>query len=234
MEYRCPLCHSSMEIREEIQNPSAWIQRTSTDRSSWTEIAEMIRSGYGQKYLAIGDRVGFKAKDGTEMMMELAAFNPYWENSAAFVSLDCYPDDRPMNERNTNTGGWNKSVMKQKTMKTLYENLPDDLQQIIIPRKIIQRIGREEFSSEDNYLWIPSLTEMRKETPYESDIGDVHFPLFCDYKSRVKQHNGNTWWYWLRSPTASLSANFYCVTSYGASYSSNASTSSGVCFGFCI
>jgi hypothetical protein len=69
---------------------------------------------------------------------------------------------------------------------------------------------------------------------YSTDVDDVHFPLFNTYKSRVKNRQGVYEWYWLRSPYASYSTNFVNVYNGGGSYTSGASNSDGVSFGFLI
>ena len=67
-------------------------------------------------------------------------------------------------------------------------------------------------------------------------MNDVHFDLFDTEKSRVKELDPHgTWWYWLRSATASNTTNFeYVNYGGGIPYSYVANTAFGVCFGFCI
>ena len=69
----------------------------------------------------------------------------------------------------------------------------------------------------------------------EVDIDDVHFDLYDTEKSRVKELDPHgTWWYWLRSATASNSSNFEYVGSSGTANYTSAYHAYGVCFGFCI
>ena len=77
--------------------------------------------------------------------------------------------------------------------------------------------------------------------PYKNEVDpdaeNVTFALFTDNNSRIKKtYNGegsaSNWW--LRSPEASSSSAFASVNNSGNSSTSNASTTYGVAFGFCI
>lgn len=66
-------------------------------------------------------------------------------------------------------------------------------------------------------------------------MNDVHFDLYDTEKSRVKELDPHgTWWYWLRSATASSTSSFEGVINVGTSINIDASITDGVCFGFCI
>ena len=114
-------------------------------------------------------------------------------------------------------------------MKEVFALLPDDLQKVIVPRKITQKLSDgSQNSSEDNYLWLRSMTESGRK--YEADIDDVPFPFFTGEKSRVKELEGNgTYYYWLRSPNIGYATYFWLVLSGGAVGHGNANGSGGVC-----
>ena len=116
--------------------------------------------------------------------------------------------------------------------------LPKELQAMVVPRTIRQKINGEEVQTQDK-LWLPSFTEMfgakaaAERAP--SDLGDEQFELFDSERSRVKEVPGRgTWWYWLRSPFASSSTYFCLVDSNGDAGASYASRAYGVAFGFCL
>jgi hypothetical protein len=137
-----------------------------------------------------------------------------------------------MNEDCTNEGGWSNSAMREYLNVDIYNLLPDDLKDIIKERKISQIQDGEEYTSIDK-LWLLSRTEVFG-GDYDTDSNDVHFPLFCDERSRVKQVDSETYWYWLRSPIASSSTSFCIVYNGGGANNSGASYSGGVAFGFLI
>ena len=50
----------------------------------------------------------------------------------------------------------------------------------------------------------------------------------------MKDMDGETWWYWTRSPLSSSITNFCVVNSNGSANSYNATNANGVAFGFLI
>lgn len=230
MSVICPHCNSSFELMpmEEIINPTLTISRKIKERSSWEEIADVINRGEARRLFDIGDSISCTLKNGKDVNFIITAINPYQPNQVAFEFADLLPDTKVMNNRNTNRGGWAMSAMKE-YMKEVFALLPDDLQKVIVPRKITQKLSDgSQNSSEDNYLWLRSMTESGRK--YEADIDDVPFPFFTGEKSRVKELDGNgTYYYWLRSPNIGYTTNFWYV--YGSGYvnNANANNTSGVC-----
>lgn len=230
MSIICPHCNSSFELMpmEEIINPTLTISRKIKERSSWEEIADVINRGEARRLFDIGDTISCTLKNGKDVNFIITAINPYQPNQVAFEFESLLPDTKVMNTRNTNRGGWAKSEMKE-YMKEVFALLPDDLQKVIVPRKITQKLSDgSQNSSDDNYLWLRSITESGRQ--YEADIGDVAFPFFTGEKSRVKELDGNeTYYYWLRSPYAGNTTYFWFVYYNGSVSSNGASSSGGVC-----
>lgn len=82
--------------------------------------------------------------------------------------------------------------------------LPDELREMIVPRRIVQTMDGERLESEDK-LWLPSFTEIFGKEGAEdwapADTDETQLELFSTERSRVKERPGNsTWWYRLRSP----------------------------------
>ena len=232
MSVICPHCNSSFELMpmEEIINPTLTISRKVKERSSWEEIADVINRGEARRLFDIGDTISCTLKNGKDVNFIITAINPYQPNQVAFEFESLLPDTKVMNTRNTNRGGWAKSEMKE-YMKEVFALLPDDLQKVITPRVIKQKLSDgTENMSDDNYLWLRSLTESGRQ--YDADIGDVAFPFFTGEKSRVKELEGNgTYYYWLRSPHIGSAAYFWGVNGIGGVnfYYYGASNSFGVC-----
>lgn len=230
MSVICPHCNSSFELMpmEEIINPTLTISRKIKERSSWEEIADVINRGEARRLFDIGDTISCTLKNGKDVNFIITAINPYQPNQVAFEFESSLPDTKVMNSRNTNRGGWAKSEMKE-YMKEVFALLPDDLQKVIVPRKITQKLSDgSQNSSEDNYLWLRSITESGRQ--YEADIGDVAFPYFTGWQSRVKSLGDETYYYWLRSPDISYATTFWIVTTNGYVYhGGSASNSYGVC-----
>ena len=180
-------------------------------------------------------------KDGRNINAVVAAFNPYDVNHVAFVTEDLFSESRSMNDTDTNSGGWRDCSMRTYLNRDVFSLLPDDLQSVITERRIVQSKDGVEMISSDK-LWLLSCTEIGEYCI--TDTEDVHFPLFKDQRSRVKQEDGSTWWYWLRTPytcsdkdETGVKANctyFYFVTDGGYTMGNAASYCHGVAFGFMI
>jgi hypothetical protein len=126
---------------------------------------------------------------------------------------------RAMNDYATNKGGWRDSEMRLWLNETIIRMLPDELREMIVPRRIVQTMDGERLESEDK-LWLPSFTEMFGKEGAEdwapADTDETQLELFSTERSRVKERPGNgTWWYWLRSPNGGNSTRFCTVDSDG-------------------
>lgn len=231
----CPHCLNEFYLneqpREEILNSSVQITRKKIERSSWQEIDEIVSSGYGYQLFDIGNMISFQMKNGTIFSMDVAAMDVGGVSNVALVAHDCLAEDHVMNERNVygSAGGWSKCSMGRYLDKDVLSLFPDDFAAIIKPREIMQCIDGITYTS-IHKLWIPSQTEMFADSPCDIDVGDEHFPLFSDERSRVKMRIGgkNTIWYWLRTPFSGYGATVRFVHPSGLLHGSLASNSYGV------
>lgn len=224
MKFRitCPDCGKVHEITIDEVQPTKAILTTRTEQAvSWAEIAESIYSGNSK--LKVGDELTTTLKNGTEVTFVVAHLNPYDENQIAFVLKDCLPDRHCMNDNGSNKGGFIKSDMAEYLNNDIFELLPDDLQAII---KIHPTLNCR--------LWLPSYTELGGTNGNWAKKDGVHFDLFKDEKSKVKQIDGETCYWWTRSPLAGNSNNFVYVNTNGSSSYNTANISNGVAFGFLI
>ncbi len=160
------------------------------------------------------------------------------EGRVMVVLKDCMEKMHAMNDRTTNKGGWKDSAMRKWLNEDVLPRLPKELQAMIVPRTIRQKIDGEEVQTQDK-LWLPSFTEMFGTDAAAEwapcDLGDEQFELFDSERSRVKEvPERGTWWYWLRSPYASNSAYLCLVYSDGSADYGSASRAFGVAFGFCL
>ena len=185
--------------------------------------------------LPLGTKATITLTNGDVISFDLAHKNAYGATNI-FVIADCY-GEHCMNSRPTNKGGWNMSEMRQHLREDILPLLPTDLKRLIIPRTILQKFDGEivEPKNGPDLIWLPSITEVDAEHPSSVDVDDVHFDFFDTEKSRVKELDPHgTWPWWLRSATASSTANFENVSNGGDASNYNAIDTIGVCFGFCI
>lgn len=210
------------------------IQRKTTVELSWEAIATAAKVDKLHELLCLGDEIPVELKTGEQVVLQLVDLTT--GDRPCFMLKDCLKEEQPMNKTNTNKGGWKDSWMREWLNGTMLQLLPDELQAIIVPRVIKQRIGGEVVETEDK-LWLPSFAEMFGENKdwAPADEGDAQFQLFQTERSRVKEcGNRGTWWYWLRSPYGSYSTTFCSVYSSGNAINVSASYACGVAFGFCL
>ena len=210
------------------------IQRSYQSRSRWEDIAKQIAAG-NDGYLNVGDSISCKLKDGTDIIIDVLALNPYEPDSVIFGFRDLHWR-KPWNERNTNAGGWRDCQLRKDCNGELLSLLPDDLAAMITPRRIVQKIRGREYESVDK-LWIPSYTEVfgtDRGVDQTGDVGDVQFDFFKIKRNRVKFFRDEPYYYALRSPIVANDTNFWYVSYYGNMNSYNASSSFGVCPCFSI
>lgn len=78
---------------------------------------------------------------------------------------------------------------------TIIHMLPDELREMIVPRRIVQTVDGERLESEDK-LWLPSFTEMFGKEGVEdwapADTDETQLELFRTERSRVKERPGGT------------------------------------------
>ena len=167
------------------------------------------------EFLKVGDRIPITLKTGEEVVFVVV---DKYADQCVFGLEDCLRTEYPMNDTDTNAGGWNASKMRKILNTDIWNQLPDDLKACIKPRNI---------DGEDSKLWLFSREEV---------FGDNCLPYFKRQANRVKGlgKNGETWFWWLRS---ALSGNTY--TFRGVSYNGDESYSSaggtrGVVLGFVI
>lgn len=211
------------------------IRKTTTTEIDWNAIKKAQADGKLGELLQLGDELDITLKTGEELTVQAADTKG---ERMKLVLKDCMKDERSMNKRPTNKGGWRDSDIRLWLNETIFHMLPDELQEIIVPRHIAQTVDGETLESEDK-LWLPSLTEMLGEETAKgwapADTGETQMELFATERSRVKETpRKGTWWYWLRSPYGRYSTNFCTVLSGGNANCYYASYSLGVAFGFCL
>lgn len=230
----CSNCGTIHEVTIlEAPSQDVTLVQHTTQETTWLKIKEEIVKGNAASVLSVGDKIRTVLKNGQTVYFVVAAINPYDTNEVAFVLENCLDNvNLPMNNNGYNKGGWSKCDLRTKLNGEIINLLPDELVAIIKPRKIVQQFKSETLTSVDK-LWLLSRTEVFGNA-YDTDVNDVHFPLFDTARSRVKNNKGEIEWWWLRSPNASGSTNFCSVHNGGYSNGSNASGSNGVAFGFLL
>lgn len=204
----------------------------SIKQSTWAELKTAAQAGELSCILKSGDLIPFTLKNGEEVAVRATRDDG---GKWFFVLEDCLADTHRMNSRATNKGGWAECEMRRYLNNTIFALLPDELQEVIAPTKIVQVLDGERVETEDK-LFLLSKTQMFGKGYWsEQEPEDTQLVCFRYEKDRVKECGDNgTWFWWLRSPGASGSSSFARVNYDGSSSSTNASNSYGVAFGFCL
>ena len=220
------------------------ITKRTTITTDWAQLKTVQERGNLAEVLEVGSEFPLSleadADNENDVFEQLTvqAVHITKEGRVMVVVRDCMEKMHAMNDYATNKGGWKDSAMRKYLNEDVLPRLPKELQAMIVPRTIRQKIDGEEVQTQDK-LWLPSFTEMfgtEKAAEWAPrDLGDEQFELFDSERSRVKEvPERGTWWYWLRSPFASNSASFCLVASDGNANRGDASRACGVAFGFCL
>lgn len=163
--------------------------------------------------IKVGDKIAVDLKDIGKFD---ATAHEVTDESVLFI-FDDYITERPMNESNTNAGGYENSDLKKWIEHELLSKFPVELKarltELTIPT-VGQVVGWDD--------------ELDKEH-FEAD-GDEQLPLMKLRKNRVAYLNNECKWGWLRNAVKKeySSANFAVVDGDGSAGCTGASNSNGV------
>lgn len=206
---------------------------------NWKFLRDEIRAGNARKYLRVEDEIEISLKDGRTITVIVAGIDTYQKNEVLFTLKDCWFEEFPMNDENTNKGAYANSKMATYTLLEILKLLPDDLLEVITPRTITQVIDGKEHTI-DAKIWLWSPIEVFGEDEFSSETvaankGDKWVEIFKHRRNRIKEFNGQASSWWLRCPHIYSTTYFWGVHGGGnVGYGSGAGNSIGVCFGFRI
>ena len=167
------------------------IRKTITSEIEWNTIKKAQADGKLQELLQVGDELDITLKTGEELTVQVVGTT---ERGLIFLLKDCMKDEHGMNKRMTSKGGWRDSEMRLWLNETIIHMLPDELREMIVPRRIVQTMDGERLESEDK-LWLPPFTEMFGKEGAEdwapADTDETQLELFSTERSRVKERPGN-------------------------------------------
>lgn len=191
----------------------------------------IIQSGGGPEVLKPFDELDIPLDTGEIVTVTCGFVN---NELARFVFKDCYGEYQ-MNDTPTNLTGYFGSEGRKHVLEDIYPHLPQELRDIIRPRRIVETINGEVKEYADP-LWLPSATDMfgspeGKWWPDEPD--SFQLPIFLKERDRVKElKDHGTWMQWLRSVYASGTNIFCYVDTDGGAADGNAYFSRGFAPGF--
>ena len=215
----------------------------SFDKTSWSNIRNIVLSGKASDYWKVGDTKTITSKSGKIYNIRLTDLqtNRYTysdgsgSSKAVFEFVECYLLNNeslwenlwPMNGIVTNGGGWASSEMRSQTMQIILADLPDDMVEVMSQVKVLSGTGNGSTSgtsSSDNKLFLPAEIEMFNRAHYSIGLEESPLGQFDYYKAndinfaRIKRTTGDsmTVGYWLRSPRKDNFGDFMCINTNGA------------------
>lgn len=155
-----------------------------------------------------------------------------------FIGKELLATTKKMNNSNTTTGGWERSVMRkylQSTIKPLIPtNVASRLQKVTKVQSIVNagKVVKDGQITTDD-VWIPSNHEIDSSDTYYESTGVTYKTIFKDNTSRIKKYKGSNSGWWLRSAHNSTS---FIYTNYAGDNTqvAPATNTFGICLGFCL
>ena len=203
---------------------------TRTTEISIPELKKAISSGNGLEVIRPCDKFTIELKNGERVNAVCAGYVN--EKRARFVLEDCLAEKWRMNDTPTNKGGYLKSEGRRHVLKDILPLFPDELAEVFEPRPMSETIDGELREYADT-LWIPSATDVFGARDWWNEEPDsFQLEIFKRERDRVKEADGKTWFWWLRSSAAGSSSSFMRVCSDGTVNYYYASYPRGVAPGF--
>lgn len=207
---------------------------------------EEILKGYTEnpEQFAVGQTKDITLKNGEKAILVISDFDHYEmkDGTKAPITFNFYTllaNDRRMNERWTNRGGWKACGMRKfLNGEFLKELLPDEWLPFLASVKIVTGNGGEDNELTETFdkVFLNSEIEVQSRTVWSRE-GEGHpLALFKEWRNRIIGYHGKEYgcWRWLRSPNSGNITNFCSVYYYGFANFNVASSSFGVAPCFCI
>lgn len=193
---------------------------------------------------SVGQTKDITLKNGEKEILVISDFNHYEmkDGTKAPITFNFYTllaNDRRMNERWTNRGGWKVCGMRKfLNGEFLKELLPDEWLPVLASVKIVNGNGGEDNELTETFdkVFLNSEIEVQSRTVWSREGEGQPLALFKEWRNRIIGYHGKEYgcWRWLRSPYSGNSTYFCSVTSKGTANINTATNVIGVAPCFCI
>lgn len=202
--------------------------------TSWAELKALSEAGKLGEVLKSGDNIPVTLKNGEKVSFDVGKDE---DGKIYFIMHNCLKETKPMNGDWTNKGGWEESEIRRYLNEKVINLLPDELQEIIKPTKIVQIWNGKRRETEDKLFLLSRTQVFGKHENYKAiEPNDSQIDIFENQRGRVKEceEAEEVYFWWLRSPASGNSFNFCDVFTDGTVYCGYASDLLGVAPAFCI
>ena len=208
--------------------------------NTWEQIIEACQSGSVPDTWVAGDSKAMTI-DGVNYQFDIVGKNHDTYTAGGIAPLtfglhDCYGTKYQMNSRDTSSTGWDGSKMRTETLPAILAKMPVNIQNgIRAVNKLTATSGTNStIKTASDKLFPYSEMEVYGSAKTSHAGEGKQYDYFKAGNSKVKKVGSTASWWWLRSPSTNIGGRFCAVTTSGSVANSNASKSSGVCFGFCF
>ena len=245
-EYTCKLEFNAVErdtLGSNIPDPVSFTS------DSWETIQKAVQTGNTSKY-HVGDtktvNLGTFGTHTVRIANMSECTTETSETACGFVvEFADIITSYPFNNVSPSLGGWRDSEIRIHINETIYNSLPNDLQNIIVSTKVISghgsTSGETNFETQDK-LYLLSSEEIygdfasSSNSQYDSATGTSK--LLDYYKKKlvtmenyslvIKKYNKSDFWWWLRSANSDDNYRFLVVGHHGDWYRSYVKDSCGI------
>lgn len=208
--------------------------------NDWDTIIYACHSGNVPDTWAAGDSKTMTI-DGVNYQFDIVGKNHDTYTAGGIAPLtfglhDCYGTKYPMNSSNTNSTGWDSSKMRTETLPAILAKMPVNIQNGI---RAVNKLTATNGSSSKIKTASDKLFTFSEMEVYGSATLSIRgegnqYDYYKAGNSKVKKIGSTASKWWLRSPSKNYSDSFCAVYTDGSIHNDSASTSDGVCFGFCF
>lgn len=211
--------------------------------NSWKRIIRACQNNAIPDTWAVGDQKAMTI-NGTDYTIDIIGKNHDTYTSGGTAPLtfqlhDCYAETAPMTTSNSNSGGYDSSVMHTGRLPYILRSMPVEVQNAITP--VNKKSGKGGGSS-SGVETVPCRLFLLSEvevfgTNTNSVSGEgTQYEYYKDGNSKIKYLGGSVQAWWERSPKSGVSSSYCQVSSTGGSTSYNCGIErvDGVSFAFCF
>lgn len=210
---------------------------------SWGDVKKVADAGFAESYFNIGAQKTISI-NGKNYLFEVGDFkhddkaDGTGKAPLTILLKNCLATKYAMNNPETNSGGWESCAVRSTLQGTIYNQLPQEVRDVICPVKKKTSAGSQSntINTTTDTLFLLSEVEVFGSTKYSVAGEGSQYPIFTDNNSRIKKlgDSGSVFSWWLRSPRAGHSTHFCFVGTDGSATNYSSNVTFGVCFGFCI
>ena len=208
---------------------------------TWAQINEISSYGMADTYWDVGDTKTILI-GGSQYALQIAGFNhddlasSEGKAGITFTLLTCLSTQYSMNASGTNTGGWNACALRTTLQSDIYNQIEDDLRNIIKPVMKKRGIGGKQttLAESQDTLFLFSENEIFGLNTYSAPGEGTQYELFTTAANRIKTVLGSAAGWWTGSAFILDSQAFCFVNNTGGQDATGAIGKYGIAFGCCV